>query len=269
MIKDNPFKNAPTAEEININIYFKYWNLLYFLFPKTFRSEKEADDFYKNYCARAKELNEKEEIYKIPFEYYVNYKIDMLSGLVMAWNSYNNSPQKTCSFCLLDFMKIENFGLHDEILNIYEENFEHLEKLGVASRLSTGDVLTFNNFVIDVFAGLLKNTHYFPHFCSDTFKWEKETEKEDFFIPTESIIIDLRKIKTNEKLLENRVELESKLVEKYDKYNCKFNLDDFEAEINTKMFKVYIKPTYYYPAQEVDFSLKYPNVPYKDIIRGY
>ena len=45
--KGNSLKNAPTAESIDITIDFNYWNLLLFLFPNSFKNEREADDFYE------------------------------------------------------------------------------------------------------------------------------------------------------------------------------------------------------------------------------
>jgi hypothetical protein len=249
--EENPLKDAPTSEDININICFNYWTFLKFLFPNTFESDKVAYDFYQDYCKRAKMLNEIEDIYKIPFEFNINYKIDLLSGLVLSWNTYSNSPQNDCRFIPLNYEETKDLGLKQELLRIYEENSEHLKSLGIIRKYSWGDLCTFNRFIL----GHWGLTNPGANFYDDCFQ-----------IPTDRIIIDLRKIATNMRSLSDKLEeIEKALEDKYKEYNCEFDLKDFEVKLKTNMFTVYIKAKYHFPATDCNYSLEYSNLPYKHI----
>ena len=152
--KDNVLKNAPTSKNIDITIDFRYWKLLLFLFPNSFKNEREAYDFYENFCEKAKNFGENEEVYKLPKHIWLNYKVDMLSGLVVTWNSLTKDPERHFNFYLLPdedlwpHVKIKNEVLKNEILQLYENNYEHLNKLGVADKFTNGSIMVFNHFVI-------------------------------------------------------------------------------------------------------------------------
>ena len=110
-------KNAPTAENIDITIDFNYWKLLLFLFPNSFKDNNEACDFYEQFCEKAKSLGEKEEVYKLPELIWLNYKVDMISGLVTTWNSNTKSPETHFSFYLLPYKQIKNAVLKKKFIN--------------------------------------------------------------------------------------------------------------------------------------------------------
>lgn len=263
--KGNILKNAPTAESIDITIDFNYWNLLLFLFPNSFKNEREADDFYEKFCEKAKSAHEDEIVYKLPETIWLNYKIDMVSGLVTTWNSNTRSPETHFPFYLLPYKKIKNTVLKKEIYQLYENNYEHLNKLGIMDKFSNNEIFTLTHFVVN-HEGLFKNTHWcYDDFCNDNHLWEKETK--NFNLPTDSIIDFLRKIKTNQHLLsEDEILKFVQDVEiKYSDYDCKIDIKNFEAQLKGNILDVYIKTKYYYPADEITLLFNEPKLPYKAI----
>ena len=148
--KGNILKNAPTAESIDITIDFNYWNLLLFLFPNSFKNEREADDFYEQFCEKAKSLGEKEEVYKLPEHIWLNYKVDMISGLITTWNSYYKNPAVSFGFSIFPCRKIKNESLKNEICQLYENNKEHLTKLGIIDSFSCFMTLLFSKLFIKI-----------------------------------------------------------------------------------------------------------------------
>ena len=260
----NSLKYAPTSEEINISIDFYYWNLLLYLFPNTFSNDKEAYDFYQDFCKRAREVNENQDIYKIPEHIWLNYKIDMLSGLIVTWNSYNSSPQANVHFSLLKFEDIKDENLKNEVIKLYEDNYEHLNKLGIANRFSNGNLYELTHFVVNT-SGIYKNTYWAHDYCHDSFCWEKETRF--FTLPIENVIVDLRKIKTNQHALsdEQVEEIKNNIEKEYADYKCKFNIEDYEVELQNQIFTAYVKTKYFYPADDTTLSFDEPKLPYKNI----
>ena len=255
-------KNAPTAENIDITIDFNYWKLLLFLFPNSFKDNNEAWDFYEHFCEKAKSLGEKEEVYKLPKLIWLNYKVDMISGLVTTWNSNTKSPETHFSFYLLPYRFIKNAVLKKEIYQLYENNYEHLNKLGIMNKSSNIDFI-FTHFVINN-EGLFKNTHWcYDDFCNDNYLWEKETK--NFNLPTYSIIDFLRKIKTNQHILSDEQILEyvKNIEKKYSEFNCKIDIKNYVAELNNGIFNIYIKTKYYYPADDLIPPYENPKLPYK------
>lgn len=239
--------------------------MLFFLFPNTFKDEREAYDFYKEFCAKAKSAREDSLVYELPQNIWLNYKIDMISGLVTTWNSQGKSPETNFNFYLLPYKEIKNGVLKDEILKIYEDNYEHLNKLGIADKLTNEKLLTFEHFVLD-HSGLYKNTHWrYDDFFNDNYCWEKETK--NYYLPTESIIDFLRKLKTNQHLLSaNEIEeIVNNAEKKYSEFNCKIDINNFEAELSNDIMWISIKTKYFYPAENITFSAYEPNLPYKAI----
>ena len=258
-------KNAPTAENIDITIDFNYWKLLLFLFPSSFKSDNEACDFYEKFCEKAKSAHEDEIAYKLPETIWLNYKIDMVSGLVTTWNSKTRSPETHFPFYLLPYKKIKNTVLKKEIYQLYENNYEHLNKLGIMDKFSNNEIFTLTHFVVN-HEGLFKNTHWcYDDFCNDNYLWEKETK--NFNLPTDSIIDFLRKIKTNQHLLSDEQILEhvKNIEKKYGEFNCKIDIKNYEVEWNNGIFDIYIKTKYYYPAEDVILPYEEPKLPYKAI----
>lgn len=256
-------KNAPTAENIDITIDFNYWNLLLFLFPNSFKDNNEACDFYEQFCEKAKSLGEKEEVYKLPELIWLNYKVDMISGLVTTWNSNTKSPETHFSFYLLPYKQIKNAVLKKEIYQLYENNYEHLNKLGIMDKFSNNEFFIFTHFVVNN-EGLFKNTHWcYDDFCNDNYLWEKETK--NFNLPTYSIIDFLRKIKTNQHILSDEQILEyvKNIEKKYSEFNCKIDIKNYVAELNNGIFNIYIKTKYYYPADDLIQPYENPKLPYK------
>lgn len=258
-------KNAPTAESIDITINFNYWNLLLFLFPNTFKDETEACNYFEYFREKAKSAREDEIVYELPETIWLNYKIDMISGLVTTWNSNTQSPETHFSFYLLPYKKIKNTVLKKEIYQLYENNYEHLNKLGVTDKFSDNKIFTLTHFVVN-HEGLFKNTHWcYDDFCNDNYLWEKETK--NFNLPTYSIIDFLRKIKTNQQILseEQILEYVKNIEKKYGEFNCKIDIKNYEAELNNGIFNIYIKTKYYYPADDLILSYDEPKLPYKAI----
>lgn len=262
--KDNVLKNAPTAESVEIVINFNYWNLLLFLFPNNFKNSGEAYNFYKNFCEKVKSAREDEEIYKLPEKIRLICKVDMNSGLVVIWNSLTKGPERHFNFYLLSHEKIKNEVLKNEILQLYENNYEHLNKLGIVDKFTNGSIMVFNHFVITS-CGLFKNTYWAPDYSEDNCIWEKETK--DFFLPTDFIIDFFRKIKTNQHLLseDEILKFVQDVEKKYSDYDCKIDIKNFEAQLKGNILDVYIKTKYYYPAEDITLLFDEPKLPYKTI----
>lgn len=165
----------------------------------------------------------------------------------------------------MPYKKIKNTVLKKEIYQLYENNYEHLNKLGVTDKFSDNKIFTCTHFVVN-HEGLFKNTHWcYDDFCNDNYLWEKETK--NFNLPTYSIIDFLRKIKTNQHLLSE--EEISKFVEdiekKYSDYHCKIDINNFEARLKNNIFDMFINTKYYYPADDTILSYDEPKLPYKVI----
>ena len=254
---NNILKNAPTAENINIVIEFNYWKLLLFLFPNSFKNDNEACDFYEQFCEKAKISGEKEENYKIPQKVWINYKIDMISGLIISWNSYNKSPAASFIFPVFQIDEIKNKLLKNEVMKLYEENYEHLEQLGISYKL--GEKIRSNSSFEMNYSCISRP------YCKTSnryIQWEQCTK--NFNLPTKHIIKFLRKIKTNEMLLSDEEILEQikDIEDKYKEFNCKININKFEAEICNDIFDTVIYTEYNYPAT---FSFDKFKLPYNDI----
>lgn len=256
--------NIATSEEIEINIDFNYCNLLMYLFPKTFFSEKEANDFYEEFCRKAKEFNEAENVYKLPENIRLTYKIDMISNLVYTWNSYNKSPETNIYFWILPFEEIKNENLKNEIKLMYEENFEHLKNLEAASKFSNGNIYSTTNFVVNI-RGIFKSTNLTPDFKENNSLWNKETD--NFYLPIETIIDNFRKIETNKSMVvqSELSKIKNNLEKKYESYKFEINFDEYEAHLKNEMFSAIISTKYFYPLENIKESFEGVNLTYRQV----
>ena len=257
-------KYAPTSENIDISINFNYWNFLLFLFPNSFNSAKDALDFYETICAKARELNEDEDLYKIPDYIWLNYKVDMKSGLVITYNSYSKNPQINTHFTIFYFENVKNESLRNEFFKLYEDNFEHLKNLGIVSNYTNEKLYALTHFVINPI-GIYKSTYWAPDFCNDSFCWDKETD--NFSLPIPSLIEALRKIKTNKHLFDNEKigEIKNTVEKKYEKYKCEIDIQTSTAILMSDMFRISIQTKYFYPAEDITDSFIEPKLPYKTV----
>lgn len=245
-------KEFPTSEKITITICPKIYNILLYFFPNSFKDDKEAYDYYINFCQKAKDLGEDEKIYKeekfLKEGITIEIELDMLTGMKKVWNYANNNSNLPSSFTFFNYNDIKNSELKQEIAQLYDDNWDFLTGIGMCCGLEEARKLIGYERIDIMPYGL----DYLMFVCDyNKFQFWLGQKKDIFQLPVDDIICALRESQT----YYLRSDENEKLKQKIEKQNYKDILNfeiDFEknrAEIANKFLNIFINVEYYKPAE--------------------
>lgn len=239
----------PTAEKIFFSVSFNPGSFLYYLFPNSFKDLEDAHTFYNHFILAAKLEKEDPSLYTDSTYFNGTITINHLSGEVLYWNDKNKNSNIWMDFNFPAPKRIKNEYLKSEITEIYKNNFDHLQKIGIIGKYEDYKSF-FNNPIVG-------NSVYFsPYKISwiDRNKfWDYST---DISFPLSSICKILRinaayDLSKNEK--KRLIKTFSKTHKKRE-YKYKLNFKESSAEFDNRFMYVYISTEYFYPPNIEDFS---------------
>lgn len=241
-----------TAEKISIEVYPQIYNILLRFFPNSFKTDKEAFDYYESFCARAKSLGEDESIYKcgelLKDRFCIEINVDMLSGMQTISNSWNKNSNIPITFPFFAYDDIKNEELKKEVQQLYYENWEFLESIGMCyTRQSDGSRRISGHLEITPY-GLDRIS-----WCGDynEFTHWFKGYKNEFQIPLNSMLCLLREYVSKEYLIENFDEVLQNDVTKIiqdnkDILRCDVNFQRKSIHIANKYVDVYASVDYFH-----------------------
>lgn len=247
-------KHYPTAETISITIYPKIYNILLYFFPNSFKTDKEAYEYYEKFCERAEQLGEDETVFKckklLNNGISININLNMLSGQKTVWNYFYNNDSLCTMFNFFSYDDLKNTDLKKEIEQLYRDNWDFLESIDMCYSFDSGYVSVRNRLDITPY-GL---DYYLPNwsgFCKFQFWFGQNSDI--FQLPTDSIICAFRECATYYLKEEECEVLENKIKSENYKDVIFHELDFAEkkAEISNKFIHVYIKIKYFSPAETI------------------
>lgn len=239
----------PTAEKIFFSVSFNPGSFLYYLFPNSFKDLEDAHTFYNHFILAAKLEKEDPSLYTDSTYFDGTITINHLSGEVLYWNDENKNSNICMDFNFPAPKRIKNEYLKSEITEIYKNNFNHLQKIGIIGKYEDFESF-FNNPIVG-------NSVYFsPYKISwiDRNKfWDNST---DISFPLSSICKILRINAAYDLSKQEQKLLIKKFTKLYKKRNYKYKLNfkKSTAEFNHKFMHVYISTEYFYPPSIEDFS---------------
>lgn len=245
-------REFPTSEKISITIYPQIHNILLCFFPNSFKNETEAYDYYKSFCQRARDLGEDEKIYKeenlLKDGIYIEIELDMISGMKRTWNYTNNNSNLPSSFTFFNYNYINNNELKQEVVQLYNDNWDFLTEIGMCYNWGDGrKEIGFQR--IDI---MPYGLDYLMFVCDyNKFQFWISRNQNMFQLPVDDIICALRKnqtyyLKDNEnKILKENIEKQNYK----DVWRFEIDFEKNRAEMANKFINVFIDVQYYRPAE--------------------
>ena len=206
----------PTGESISYTVQFAVGRFLIYLFPNTFASVEQAEDYFLDFCKKAEEYNEDAELYNknLWFDGFVD--VDLSSNMKRYWNHNKKDHSYGLTFKLFTPSNVKNELLKKEIQELYDNNLENLIKIGFLP-----DKENFSRIIFSC----VERVYITPSGISWT-NWNKGTNSRKYLnLPTTSLLNLLRINKTYNLEREDRKELVKKFKKWHKKRNYKFQLN--------------------------------------------
>lgn len=242
----------PTAEKISYTVQFNIGQFLLYLFPNTFYSQKEAEEYYISFIKKAKDFKEDEQFYSQKIWHDGTIYIDLLSNMRLYWNRTLKTLDYGINFKLFTPYNIKNENLRNEIKLLYDENFEHLKKINFLPQNGniTDKITFFSCQAIWITPKQIRYCKYNKYGLLD---------KQSLYFPLCTFLKLLRINSSYDLTREERKEIVKKFkkLNKKRPYKFKLNFKENYLQIQNKFLCVDVWTEYYYPEKADDIFYGY------------
>lgn len=243
----------PTGETISYTVQFAVGRFLMHLFPNTFSTVEQAENYFLEFCNKAEKYNEDAELYNKKLWVNGFVDVDLLSNMKRYWNHDKKDHSYGITFKLFTPYNVKNELLKKEIQGLYDNNLEHLIKIKFLPK----DIYKENSTSLTFHC---VERIYITPLSISWFKWNNSFPSREYLsLPTNTLLKLLRINKTYDLEREERKELVKKFKKWHKKRDYKFQLNFKENSLTleNEFIRVDLDVEHIFPEEYDDFIYGY------------